>query len=349
MVQRLLLDRVDAEAGRPAVADEPNLVVEALAHVAQAALTLTKMAVPGAQIALELTVLKRVPILRRNNRRFHGQYIGAHVATNNSRGDGMTSRAPAVAGFFYPGDPAALAAEVRSYLDDSPDREDIAAPKAVIVPHAGYRYSGAIAAQAFRSITNVADRVSRVVLLGPAHRVYLEGIAVPDADAFDFPGGSIPLDTDALSALESLPDVVVSNEAHAEEHCLEVQLPFLAAVLGEFTLVPFVVGRAAPHRVAAALEAVWGGPETLVVVSSDLSHYMPYDDAVDIDNRTAAHIAERAVDLDGHAACGAHAINGLMVVARERGLVVDVLDVRNSGDTAGDRSRVVGYGAFTLH
>lgn len=262
----------------------------------------------------------------------------------------MTARTPAVAGLFYPAEPSRLHASVQDFLAEATvDPAGTQAPKAVIVPHAGYVYSAAIAANAYRVIGGHRARYSRVVLLGPAHRVPVDGIAIPACERFEFPGGEIPLDTAALQELASLPGVQVSDQAHAAEHSLEVQLPFLAAVLDTFTLVPFVVGACAPSIVAAALRAVWGGPETLIVVSSDLSHYLAYADAAAVDRATAAAILRRSTTLHGREACGAHAINGLMTVAREQDLAVDMLDVRNSGDTAGDRTRVVGYGAFSLH
>lgn len=264
----------------------------------------------------------------------------------------MSTRPPAVAGMFYPAEPATLAATVQRYINasslDVHDEHERAPIKAIIVPHAGYQYSGAIAATAYQLLSGSAHDISRVVLLGPAHRVYVEGMAIPNTAAFDFPGGSIDLDMPTLAAIEHLPGICVSNEAHAQEHCLEVQLPFLKAVLGEFKLVPFVVGRSPNSQVAEVLDQLWGGAETLIVVSSDLSHFLPYAEACDIDRNTSRSIVSRSINLDGHEACGAHAINGLMVVARQKGLTVEVLDVRNSGDTAGDRSRVVGYGAFAL-
>lgn len=264
----------------------------------------------------------------------------------------MVNRSPAVAGMFYPAEPAKLVENVRGYLDESVpvllEPAENRQVKALIVPHAGYQYSGSIAATAYRLLSKSYGHITRVVLLGPAHRVYVEGMAIPHAEAFDFPGGSIRLDIPALDAIEQLPGVCVSNEAHAREHSLEVQLPFLHEVLGEFQLVPFVVGACPSSQVGALLDYLWGGPETLIVVSSDLSHYLPYDAACEIDQRTSRSIVGRSINIDGREACGAHAINGLMVVAREKGLTVDVLNVRNSGDTAGDRSRVVGYGAYAL-
>ncbi len=264
----------------------------------------------------------------------------------------MLTRPPAVAGMFYPAEPASLAVAVRDYLDTSNptahEQHQRGPIKALIVPHAGYQYSGSIAATAYRLLSESNNGISRVILLGPAHRVYVEGMAIPDAKAFDFPGGTIPLDLSALTAIRQMPGVRVSNEAHAAEHCLEVQLPFLNEVLGEFELTPFVVGTCPSLQVAAVLDRLWGGSETLIVVSSDLSHYLPYTTACEIDRRTSSSIVNRSIHLDSAEACGAHAINGLMVIAHQKELTVEALDVRNSGDTAGDRSRVVGYGAFAL-
>ncbi|HEY5646198.1 MAG TPA: AmmeMemoRadiSam system protein B [Pseudomonadales bacterium] len=259
----------------------------------------------------------------------------------------MTTRTAAVAGMFYPGEPDRLAATVRQLLADS-EPAPAAHPKALIVPHAGYVYSGPIAASAYRQLDGVAERISRVVLLGPAHRVPLIGMAFPSVDSFAVPGGDVPLDRAAIAAALELPGTCVSDEAHAFEHCLEVQLPFLQAVLGSFQLVPMVVGRASAMEVARVLECLWGGDETLIVVSSDLSHYLPYDHARRVDAHTTAKILARATDLTGEEACGAYAINGLLLAARGYGLSVHSLDVRNSGDTAGDRRQVVGYGSYAL-
>jgi AmmeMemoRadiSam system protein B len=179
--------------------------------------------------------------------------------------------------------------------------------------------------------------------------VYVRGAAVPSADAFSSPLGRIPVDREAVERICRLPFVEVSDPAHALEHSLEVHLPFLQAALGSFTLVPVVVGDASPQQVAELLELVWGGDETLVVVSSDLSHYLDYDSARHCDGRTAQAILsmERAIDTDE--ACGAHPINGLLAVARRRGMSAELLDLRNSGDTAGSRDRVVGYASFAFH
>jgi AmmeMemoRadiSam system protein B len=256
-------------------------------------------------------------------------------------------RPAAVAGSFYPGDPAALAAEVASYVAEA--GEGGRAPKAIIAPHAGYMYSGAIAGRVYARLKPLAGRIERVVLLGPAHRVHVRCAAVPAAAAFASPLGDVPVDAGAIERLRELPCVEVSDRAHALEHSLEVHLPFLQAVLGGFSLVPIVIGEASPAEVARILEGLWGGDETLVVVSSDLSHYLPYDAAKRRDHDTAQAILGLDATLVPEEACGAHPINGLITLARQRGLEVEGIDLRNSGDTAGGRDRVVGYGAFAFH
>lgn len=257
-------------------------------------------------------------------------------------------RPAAVAGMFYPGARLRLDADVRAYLGDArvaPGR----APKAVIVPHAGFVYSGLVAASAYARLAPLRDTVRRVVLLGPAHRVPVRGLAVPEAHAFATPLGDVPIDREAVDRALRLPQVVASDAAHAQEHALEVQLPFLQTVLRDFTLVPFAVGHASADDVAAVLDLLWGGPETLVVVSSDLSHYHGYDAAQQIDRVTADTILALSPTLDHEQACGATPVNGLIVCARRRKLGAELLDLRNSADTAGERSRVVGYAAFGFH
>ena len=257
-------------------------------------------------------------------------------------------RRTAVAGRFYPREPAALAAEVAGYLGrESPAL--VGAPKAIIAPHAGYIYSGPIAGSVYALLAPLAGTITRVVLAGPAHRVYVRGAAIPAASAFDSPLGAVELDAEALAVLRALPFVEVSDEAHALEHSLEVHVPFLQSVLGRFRLVPIVVGDATPAESAKLLEAVWGGDETLVVVSSDLSHYLPYEQACARDRNTVQAILDMDARLDPAEACGAAPINGLLEVARARGLGVELVDLRKSGDTAGDRDAVVGYGAFAFH
>jgi AmmeMemoRadiSam system protein B len=225
----------------------------------------------------------------------------------------------------------------------------LAVPKAIIAPHAGYVYSGPIAASVYARLAPASAHVRRVVLMGPAHRVPVQGLALPAADAFATPLGKVILDREALAAVSALPQVVRSAAAHAFEHSLEVHLPFLQRVLDAFTLVPFAVGYASAAQVAEVLDTLWGGPETLIVVSSDLSHYHPYRDAQSIDRRTADEILALRTDITHEQACGATPVNGLNLAARERGLKSRLLDLRNSGDTAGDRMRVVGYGAFAYY
>jgi hypothetical protein len=266
----------------------------------------------------------------------------------------QSTRPAAVAGMFYPGDPRMLAGEVDAMLDaagaasPAPTIAQLSQPKALIAPHAGYIYSGPIAASAYALLAPFAQTIRRVVLLGPCHRVAVRGLAVPHARAFATPLGEIPLDQEAIAAALKLPQVVRHNGAHAEEHSLEVQLPFLQEVLDDFTLVPFAVGYATADEVAEVLDLLWGGPETLIVISSDLSHYHAYADAQRRDRHTADEIAHLHLLLDHDQACGATPINGLIELALRRGLQPKLLDLRNSGDTAGDKSRVVGYASFTF-
>lgn len=258
----------------------------------------------------------------------------------------MKARNAAVAGLFYPGEAATLGHTVEALLAAAP--ADCVPAKAMIVPHAGYRYSGPVAAAAYRLLEDRRALIRRVVLLGPAHRVYLRGMALPSVDAFATPLGDVPIDTDAVRQALALPGMQLSDDAHAMEHSIEVHLPFLQAVLDDFTLVPIVVGVCPAREVEAAIDMLWGGDETLIVVSSDLSHFHAYRDAQVIDANTTARIEARETTLDDDEACGTFALNGLMLAAKKRGLKVRTLDVRNSGDTAGDRSRVVGYGAYAL-
>ena len=256
-------------------------------------------------------------------------------------------RPPAVAGAFYPGNAAVLAADVRQMLGDAPAAPP-RQPKAIIAPHAGYIYSGPTAAAVYVRLAPWKGTIRRIVLLGPTHRVPVRGLAAPACTAFATPLGTIPIDQAALAALADLPQVVVSDAAHAPEHSLEVHLPFLQTVLGDFTLVPLAVGHAQPEAVAEVLERLWDGAETLIVVSSDLSHFLPYAAAREIDGSTCRRILHLDTDIDPDEACGAYPINGLLLAARRHGLQPQLVDHCNSGDTAGDRSRVVGYGAFAF-
>lgn len=255
-------------------------------------------------------------------------------------------RDAAVAGRFYPGNPRELAAAVDRYLAEAkPPLGPV--PKAIIAPHAGYIYSGPVAATAYARLAPAKGVITRVVLLGPCHRVPLRGLALSSAEAFATPLGNVPIDKAAVQKIIDLPQVEVFDETHADEHSLEVHLPFLQRALGAFSLVPLVVGDAAADEVAAVIERLWGGPETLIVVSSDLSHYLPYDRAREIDAKTCRAIETLDTAAIGHdQACGRIPVSGLLTLAKRRGLKVATVDIRNSGDTAGDKSRVVGYGSW---
>ena len=261
-------------------------------------------------------------------------------------------RQPAVAGHFYPDDPAELRRTVEELLESvTPMGEDADAPppKAIIAPHAGYVYSGPTAAAAYAEVARARTTVERVVLLGPCHALPIHGLALPGGSALATPLGDVPLDEEGVRVAHGLRPVFMLPKAHDGEHSLEVHLPFLQVVLDDFTIVPMVVGDPEPERVAEVLDALWGGPETLVVISSDLSHYQRYPVACELDKATAQAIeALDPASIGYHHACGRVPIIGLLQVARERGLRARRLDLRDSGDTVGSRHRVVGYGAWAF-
>jgi hypothetical protein len=262
----------------------------------------------------------------------------------------LNERPPAVAGAFYAGDAPSLEREVSDLLAQVP--EDAAQgppPKAVIAPHAGFRFSGAVAARVYASLAPLRGRIERVVLLGPSHHVPFRGLAASSAERFVTPLGAIPVDAEGVATALAQPGVQTLDAAHAREHSLETQLPFLQRVLGEFRLIPLVAGDTTPAEAGRVLEALWGGPETLIVISSDLSHF--HDDATArrLDRATARAIEGLEEAALGHEnACGFHPIRGLLWVARRRGGRMRTLDLRNSSDAGAPRERVVGYGAFTL-
>jgi hypothetical protein len=250
---------------------------------------------------------------------------------------------------YYPRDAEGLRSALHSLLghDATPATR---LPKALVVPHAGYAYSGSVAAAAFRKLAIAAAAgIRHVVLLGPSHRVKVRGLALPSCEYFATPIGQVRVNAQARLRLRELGLAGVADAPHAFEHSLEVQVPFLQTLLGEFDLLPIAVGMAPPEQVARALEAVWGGAETLVVVSTDLSHHHTHAEALALDQQTAQRILERRSDLSESQACGADSLNGLLEVARHRGLQVELLDRRTSGDASGDSQRVVGYGSFALY
>lgn len=251
----------------------------------------------------------------------------------------MMVRPPAVAGTFYPAGAAALDAQVTQLLAAAPAAAG-PCPKALIVPHAGYIYSGPIAASAFARIAPYGDRIERVVLVGPAHRVFVHGLATTGADRLRTPLGEI--EVEAI-------DVPANPAAHAREHSLEVELPFLQKLCPRARVIAMCGSRARPDEVAAVLDRLWGGPETLIVISSDLSHYLPYADGRALDERTAQQIVALDPTVEGEHACGSIGINGLLWLARDKGMRAELVDLRSSGDTAGSRDEVVGYGAFAFY
>ncbi|MFA6203721.1 MAG: AmmeMemoRadiSam system protein B [Gallionella sp.] len=255
-------------------------------------------------------------------------------------------RPPAVAGLFYPADAGELKQEVQEYLAAAQPFD--LSPKALIVPHAGYIYSGAIAATAYATLRKLARKIRRVILLGPTHRVAIRGIALPGVDAFATPLGRIRIDVAAADAIRHLAQVTTSSHAHAQEHALEVQLPFLQSVLSDFTVLPLAVGNASAAEVAEVLECLWGGEETLIVISSDLSHYLPYATAQRIDYETVQAILNLTQPIAHEHACGGTPVSGLIIAAAHHHLRPHLLALKNSGETAGDRDRVVGYAALAF-
>jgi MEMO1 family protein len=260
-----------------------------------------------------------------------------------------TVRPSSAAGLYYPKDADGLRMALRTLLS-SRTAEVTRVPKALVVPHSGYAYSGTVAASAYHTLESPATRgIRHVVLLGPSHRVPMRGVAMPSWDLYSTPVGEVPVNDAARRHLRELGLAGIADAPHALEHSLEVQLPFLQAVLEDFDLLPIAVGSAPAEQVCRVLEAVWGGPETLIVVSSDLSHHHTYLEAKTLDEQTAKLIVARRSDISDAQACGADGLNGLMEAARRKGLEVKLLERQTSGDTAGDNSRVVGYGSFALY
>lgn len=255
-------------------------------------------------------------------------------------------RPPAVAGQFYPGSVPALRRAVQDYIERASEPSGTP-PKAIVGPHAGYIYSGPIAGSAYAYLAKANGAVKRVILIGPAHWSPVHGLAASSAQAFASPLGTIPVDRQSVDIALEFSQVQIKDEAHVREHCLEVHLPFLQAIFRDFSIVPLLVGSCPPDQVAQILEALWGGPETVLIISSDLSHYHDYETAVKLDTATSRAIEHLEFVEEGQA-CGRVAINGLLALAKKHQLQVETVDLRNSGDTAGPRDRVVGYGAYVF-
>ena len=257
-------------------------------------------------------------------------------------------RPAAVAGTFYPGDAHQLSQDIKQYLAAA--HATVSPPKAIIAPHAGYIYSGPIAASAYVNLIPASDKIKKVVLLGPAHRIPFSGLAAPSSEGFATPLGVVPIDQQAIKKIIKLPQVILMDEAHDQEHSLEVHIPFLQIVLDKFELIPLVVGNSNEQDVAEVLQQLWGGDETIIVISSDLSHYNNYTTAQQMDRATSVAI-ERLQPKQIHydMACGRNPVNGLLQLAKQKNLKGQTLDLRNSGDTAGTKDRVVGYGAYVFH
>jgi MEMO1 family protein len=265
----------------------------------------------------------------------------------------LSTRPAAVAGSFYPAHSSALSSDVDRLLQRAvakiPPSAQASVPKALVVPHAGYMYSGDIAATAYAQLIPARERIHRVILLGPAHRVYVDKMVLPGVQAFSTPLGLVEVDAGSVEKIQGFPQVQTMPLAHQMEHSLEVQLPFLQRVLPQFNCVPMVVGDVKPEKVQAVVEALWGGDETLILISSDLSHYHPYSEACALDRVTAQAIVDQETNIPSEGACGCMPLNGFLRLAKARALTSKLLDLRNSGDTAGDKKQVVGYGAFAFY
>lgn len=266
-------------------------------------------------------------------------------------------RPPAVAGTFYPADADLLRSEIDGLIDAALHsgiaQQETATPKAIIVPHAGLMFSGSLAALGFATVRALKDTIKRIVIIGPAHRMAFQGIALARADQFATPLGNMRCDLPALQKALALPHVQMLDDAHTLEHGLEIELPFIQRLFGEQSdigIVPLLVSRCSPRQVHEVIEKLWGGPETLIVISSDLSHFHDYDTAKKMDNRTRAMIENfDAENIDTNDACGALPVAGMLMAARNRGMKIKTLGMRNSGDVTGDKSRVVGYGAWAVY
>ncbi|OMH33598.1 AmmeMemoRadiSam system protein B [Motiliproteus sp. MSK22-1] len=270
----------------------------------------------------------------------------APIAGVSKSGSSKSVREPVVAGMFYPADRQILQNEIDIKLAENPAQGTC--PKALVVPHAGYIYSGGVAARGYNLLRPYADSINRVILLGPSHHYPFQGLALPGCQYFRTPLGDVPIDLESVSLLKDLPQVQVMPEAHAQEHSLEVQVPFLQRVLDDFALLPLVVGPSRSSQVAEVIQRLWGNKETLIVVSTDLSHFHDYPEAQHLDRSTSDLICALHEPLMGEQACGCYPLNGLLRELKQRKLNIELLDLRNSGDTTGSKSRVVGYGSYAV-
>ncbi len=258
-------------------------------------------------------------------------------------------RKPGVAGTFYPADSEQLEQMLAHYLNDAPQAEKV--PKAIIAPHAGYSYSGSVAATVYKRLQSAKELITKVVIIGPSHRVGFHGLAISTADQFSTPLGNIDVDAEGIRKISEFPFIHCMDQAFDNEHCLEVHLPFLQTVLKKFSLIPLIAGDASADQISEILELFWDQPETLIVISTDLSHFHQYETAQTLDKETSILFEKCEYEkLEKGSACGRIPVSGLLALARKRGLRVKTLDLRNSGDTAGskDRNRVVGYGAYVV-
>lgn len=258
----------------------------------------------------------------------------------------MNIRYPAVAGSFYDQSAQHLRSQLANWL--KPQSALCHSIRALIVPHAGYLYSGETAARAYRHLKYQAEKIEKVILVGPSHRYYFQGCALPSAHYFATPLGKVAIDTQAIEKLEKIEDIEVSDQAHALEHCLEVQLPFLQTCLHQFTLLPLLTSNVSPATVANIIDDLWQPENTLLVVSSDLSHFHSYHEAQSIDKNTCSLIEHFEPSLTPEQACGSTGINALLLVAKKRGYQLTRIDLKNSGDTAGDKEKVVGYVSYLI-
>jgi MEMO1 family protein len=275
----------------------------------------------------------------------------AHILQNFKQDLLLAVRKSALSATFFEADAQRLASNVDIYLQAPPALSQL--PKIIIAPHAGHIYSGQTAGKAYALLAAYAAQIRRVVMFGPAHRVYFKGIALPGAGSFETPLGEMPLDTLGLATIADLPFINTRPDAHAQEHCLEVHVPFLQRSLPNATLVPLLVGDTPHEAVAQVMQRLWGDSETIFVISTDLSHFHTYDQANTIDSATCEKILAFDASLNHDQACGATPVNGALQLAKQRGLRITQIGRLNSGDTAGNtpegRQRVVGYASFALH